>query len=194
MVGRLLIISGASGVGKSTLTARITAALEFDKVVSSDTIRETLRTTVSVEESPALHRSSFQPSGSGAIADWKATIAPLRDAIDAVIAREMKRGGDLLLEGVHFAPSFGLIDSWRAAGGTACGVVMAVEDAEEHVRMIAGRRKHNGRPVRHYLDHIERIREIQAEMLRLAEKSGWLTLDITQADDPIGHIDSVLHG
>jgi 2-phosphoglycerate kinase len=71
---------------------------------------------------------------------------------------------------------------------------MAVEDAEEHVRMIAGRRKHNGRPVRHYLDHIERIREIQAEMLRLAEKSGWLTLDITQADDPIGHIDSVLHG
>jgi len=28
----------------------------------------------------------------------------------------------------------------------------------------------------------------------LAENSGWLTIDITQADDPIGHIDSVLHG
>lgn len=189
MVGRLLIISGASGVGKSTLTARLAASLEFDKVVSTDTIRETLRTTVSVEESPALYRSSFQPGGSGAIDDWKATIAPLREAIDAVIAREMKRGGDLLLEGVHLAPSFGIIDAWRAAGGTALGVVMHVQDPEEHVRMIAARRKHNGRPVRHYLDHIERIRAIQSEMLRLAENSGWLTLDVTQADDPVGEIE-----
>jgi 2-phosphoglycerate kinase len=57
MVGRLLVIAGASGVGKSTLTARVAASLEFDKVVSTDTIRETLRTQISVEESPALHRS-----------------------------------------------------------------------------------------------------------------------------------------
>ena len=122
----------------------------------------------------------------------KATIAPLREAIDAVIAREVKRGGDLLLEGVHFAPSFGIIDAWRAAGGTAVGVVLHVEDDAEHVRMIAGRRKHNGRPVRHYLEHIERIREIQAEMLRLAEKSAWLAIDVTQADDPIGQIEEKL--
>ena len=58
--------------------------------------------------------------------------------------------------------------------------------------MIAGRRKHNGRPVRHYLEHIERIREIQAEMLRLAEKSAWLAIDVTQADDPIGQIEEKL--
>ena len=40
MVGRLLVITGASGVGKSTLSARIAASLEFDKVVATDTIRE----------------------------------------------------------------------------------------------------------------------------------------------------------
>ncbi len=192
MVGRLLIITGASGVGKSTLTARVAASLEFSKVVSSDSIREALRTTISAEESPALHRSSFQPGGSGAVDDWKATIEPLREAINAIISREMKRGGDLLLEGVHFAPSFGLIDAWRAAGGTACGVVLHVEDDAEHVRMIAARRKHNGRPVRHYLDHIERIREIQGEMLRLAENSGWMSIDVTDADDPIGQIEAAL--
>ena len=59
MVGRLLVITGASGVGKSTLSARIAASLEFDKVVASDTIRETLRTQISQNEDSALHRSSF---------------------------------------------------------------------------------------------------------------------------------------
>ncbi len=192
MVGRLLIITGASGVGKSTLTARVAAALEFDKVVSTDTIRETLRTQISIDESPALHRSSFQPGGNSTIDDWKNTISPLREAIDAVIYREIKRGGDLLLEGVHFTPSFDIIDSWRASGGKSCGVVLAVDNVEEHMQMIVGRKKHNGRSVKHYLDHFMRIREIQDEMSRLANNSGWLVIDITQEDDPVGIIESIL--
>lgn len=188
MVGRLLVITGASGVGKSTLSARIAACLEFDKVVATDTIRETLRTQISQNEDSALHRSSFQPGESNAIEDWKDTTTPLNSAIGAIVQREMKRGGDLLMEGVHFVPNFAIIDEWRASGRKACGVVLAVEDAEEHVRMIAGRRKHNGRSVRHYLDHIDRIREIQFEMVRLAENSGWLVIDVTKSDDPIGEI------
>ncbi len=67
-------------------------------------------------------------------------------------------------------------------------MVLAVEDAEEHVRMITGRRKHNGRSVGHYLDHIDRIREIQFEMVRLAQNSGWLVIDVTKSNDPIGEI------
>ena len=188
MVGRLLVITGASGVGKSTLTARIAASLEFDKVVSTDTIRETLRTQITLEEMPALHRSSFQPGQSNTIEDWKDTVTPLNSAIQAIVSREIKRGGDLLMEGVHFVPNFAIIDEWRAAGGDACGVVLAVEDAEEHVRMIAGRPKHNGRPVRHYLDHIDRIREIQEEMVRSAKNSGWLVIDVTKSEDTIGEI------
>ena len=54
--------------------------------------------------------------------------------------------------------------------------------------MIAGRRKHNGRPVRHYLDHIDRIREIQEEMVKLAKNSGWLVIDVTKSNDPIDEI------
>jgi 2-phosphoglycerate kinase len=115
MVGRLLVITGASGVGKSTLTTRVASALEFEKIASTDTVREILRTQLGIEAEPALHRSSFQPAGSGAIEDWRATIVPLSDGIEAVIERARKRGSDLLLEGVHIAPSFTLLDDWRAA-------------------------------------------------------------------------------
>ncbi|HIN03658.1 MAG TPA: 2-phosphoglycerate kinase, partial [Candidatus Poseidoniales archaeon] len=58
MVGRLLVITGASGVGKSTLTTRVASALEFEKAASTDTVREILRTQLGIEAEPALHRSS----------------------------------------------------------------------------------------------------------------------------------------
>ena len=190
MVGRLLVIAGASGVGKSTLTARVAASLEFDKVVSTDTIRETLRTQISVEESPALHRSSFQPGGKDTIADWNDTIIPLSDSIFAVIERAKKRGSDLLIEGVHIAPSLKLLDDWRAHGGTACGVLLVVEDSDEHLMMIIRRQQHNGRPARHYLRHFDRIREINHRLISLAIKIDWMVIDVTTENDPIGLIES----
>lgn len=145
MTGRLLIITGASGVGKSTQSAKIATSLSFDKIVATDTIRETLRTEISQNDNPALHRSSFQPGGANTIEDWKATTIPLDSAIKAIIHREMEIGRDLLIEGVHFVPCSAILNEWRAAGGKACGVVLAIEDADIHAQMIAGRRKHNGR-------------------------------------------------
>jgi 2-phosphoglycerate kinase len=192
MVGRLLVVTGASGVGKSTLTTRVASALEFEKVASTDTVREILRTQLGIEAEPALHRSSFQPAGSGAIEDWRATIVPLSDGIEAVIERARRRGSDLLLEGVHIAPSFTLLDDWRAAGGRACGVVLHVDDLEEHVRMIASRQEHNDRSARHYLDHIEQIRQIHDEMVRLGRENGWLLIDVTLEDDPLGAIETAM--
>ena len=190
MVGRLLVICGASGVGKSTLTPKVASALQFEKVVATDTIRETLRTQISIEESPALHRSSFQPGGKGTLIDWADTISPLADSIFAVTERAKKRGSDLLVEGVHIAPSLELLDDWRARGGTACGVVLAVEDSDEHRMMITRRQQHNDRPARHYLRYFDRIREINHRLVFLAKKNDWLVIDVTTEKDPIGLIES----
>jgi len=44
VVPRLLIIVGTSGVGKSTMSARLASELGFSKVASTDTVREVLRT------------------------------------------------------------------------------------------------------------------------------------------------------
>ena len=101
---RLLIITGSSGVGKSTLSTRVASNLDFSKIVSTDTIRETLRTKFDRDEIPALHRSSFEPAGSGAIEDWHQTVAVLSEAIRAVVKRAATKSSDLLLEGVHIIP------------------------------------------------------------------------------------------
>tara|TARA_Y100001934_G_scaffold31763_1_gene35518 strand:- start:11771 stop:12355 length:585 start_codon:yes stop_codon:yes gene_type:complete len=187
---RLLIITGTSGVGKSTLSTRVASNLDFSKIVSTDTIRETLRTKFDRDEIPALHRSSFEPAGSGAIEDWHQTVAVLSEAIGAVVKRAATKSSDLLLEGVHIIPSEEIISEWRSSGGVSCGVLLRVDDEETHQKFIRFREKHNSRGVAHYLGNFDRIREIQNRMIIDAENSDWLSIDTSIEENPISLIEN----
>ena len=184
---RLLVITGSSGVGKSTISARVSSSLGFSKSASTDTIRETLRTQFSSEQAPALHRSSFEPAGSGVIEDWHETVVVLSEAIRAVVNRAISKRSDLLLEGVHIIPGSGILEGWRESGGIASGVLLHVEDEDTHRQFIRMREKHNDRGLDHYLNNLDRIRAIQEEMLEKADESGWLVLD-TSIGDPVRKI------
>ena len=184
---RLLVITGSSGVGKSTISARVSSSLGFSKSASTDTIREALRTQFSSEQAPALHRSSFEPAGSGVIEDWHETVVVLSEAIRAVVNRAISKRSDLLLEGVHIIPGSGILEGWRESGGIASGVLLHVEDEDTHRQFIRMREKHNDRGLDHYLNNLDRIRTIQEEMLGKADESGWLVLDAS-IGDPVRQI------
>ncbi len=184
---RLLVITGSSGVGKSTISARAAVSLGFSKSATTDTIREALRTQFDAKQAPALHRSSFEPAGNGVVEDWHATVAVLSEAVRAVVSRAASKRSDLLLEGVHIIPSSSIVDGWREFGGLACGVLLHVGDEDTHRQFIRMRERHNDRGLDHYLDNLDRIRAIQEEMLSKANESGWLVLDAS-IDDPIGQI------
>ena len=192
MVPRLLIISGTSGVGKSTTSTSLASSLGFTKIASTDTIREVLRTQISSTASPALHRSSFESAGGSASEDWKETVQALSEGVVAVIDRSISKGADLLLEGVHYVPNKEVIDLWREYGGVAIGVVLYVSSEERHRGMIANREKHNGKKVDHYLGNLDRIRKIQEELVLSGSEFGWLVIDPTKESDSIGLISSSL--
>ena len=192
MAPRLLIISGTSGVGKSTTSTSLASSLGFTKIASTDTIREVLRTQISSTASPALHRSSFESAGGSASEDWKETVQALSGGVEAVIDRASSKGADLLLEGVHYIPNKEVIDLWREAGGVAIGVVLYVSSEERHRGMIANREKHNGKKVDHYLGNLDRIRKIQEELVLSGLEFGWLVIDPTKESDSIGLISSSL--
>ena len=52
MPPRLLIITGTSGVGKSTLSAKLAFSLGFVETAATDTVREVLRTQFTNLELP----------------------------------------------------------------------------------------------------------------------------------------------
>ncbi len=187
---RLLVITGSSGVGKSTLSARAAASLGFSKSASTDTIREALRTQFDADELPALHRSSFESAGSGVVEDWHETVKVLSEGVAAVVERASMKGSDLLLEGVHVIPDAQILDDWRGAGGIACGVVLYVAGEDRHQRFIVRRERHNNRGLAHYLDNLDRIREIQSEMVSNGREAGWLVMDASTQDDPVGMVEA----
>jgi len=187
---RLLVITGSSGVGKSTLSARAAASLGFSKSASTDTIREALRTQFDADELPALHRSSFESAGSGVVEDWHETVKVLSEGVAAVVRRASMKGSDLLLEGVHVIPDAQILNDWRGAGGIACGVVLYVEEGDRHQRFIVRRERHNNRGLAHYLDNLDRIREIQREMVSNGREAGWLVMDASVQDDPVGMVEA----
>lgn len=192
MVPRLLIIMGTSGVGKSTMSAKLASSLDFSKVASTDTVREVLRTKLTSSESPPLHRSSFASAGGSAVEDWRETVEVVSDGVRAIIARAQEKGGDLLLEGVHYFPNREVIDDWRRSGGIATGVVLYVTSENRHRGMIANREKHNGKQIDHYLGNLGRIRKIQEELVVSGSQSEWLLIDPTKDSDAVGIISNSL--
>lgn len=192
MVPRLLIIVGTSGVGKSTMSAKMASYLDFSKVASTDTVREVLRTQLTSSENPSLHRSSFESAGGSAVEDWKETVGAVSKGVQAVIWRALEKGGDLLLEGVHYFPNREIIDEWREAGGIAAGVVLYVTSENRHRGMIANREKHNGKQVDHYLGNLDRIRGIQEDLVASGSQSEWLLIDPTRESDAVGIISNSL--
>ena len=192
VVPRLLIIVGTSGVGKSTMSAKLASTLNFSKVASTDTVREVLRTQLTSSEKPSLHRSSFESAGGSVVEDWGETVEAVSEGVQAVIQRALERRGDLLLEGVHYFPNKEIIDEWRDAGGIATGVVLYVTSENMHRGMIANREKHNGNQVDHYLGNLDRIREIQENLVVSGSQSEWLLVDPSNESDAAGIISSSL--
>src|SRR5207245_729003 len=56
----IVLIGGATGVGKSTIATQLAARLGIVRVVATDAIREVMRAMFSPELMPTLYTSSFQ--------------------------------------------------------------------------------------------------------------------------------------
>ena len=184
---RLMIIAGATGVGKSTLGNQILREFEFSRHVGTDTVREILRNLGGgQDENPALHRSSFsQGESKDPINDWLDTCVVLDSGISSVISRSRREGVDLLLEGIHIVPSRGLLEEWRESGGVAVGLVLHVDHAETHQSRIEARERNTFRGAARYLAAFDRIREIQRGIKERGVISEWKAIDTHLIREPL---------
>ena len=181
---RLLLIAGATGVGKSTASVGLAGRLRITRVISSDAIREIMRATSDDDERAALHRSSFSQGESGeAVNDWLSTCRAVEPGLKATINRARREGIDLIVEGVHIVPSARLLRDWTDSGGVALGVVMVVDDPTDHRAMLKSRDAHSYRRSDRYLANFDRIRSIQNGLIERAKIANWDQVDPTRVDD-----------
>tara|TARA_B100001750_G_C15396087_1_gene540110 strand:+ start:70 stop:702 length:633 start_codon:yes stop_codon:yes gene_type:complete len=175
---RLFLISGVAGAGKSTLAKQVAIELEFDRIASTDTIREVLRTASNPSENPALHRSTFSQGSTGdANTDWLDASAAVESGIEAVISRARREGIDIIVEGAHIIPSNRILNEWREQGGVAIGITLAIDNQVVHEERIVEREAHSHRGASRYLAAFARIRTIQTGLITRAKGADWKIID-----------------
>jgi 2-phosphoglycerate kinase len=175
---RLLLISGVSGVGKSTLATQVASALKFDRIAGSDTVREVLRTATTPSASPALFRSTFSSGVTGDSAtDWLDACSAVEAGLEAVIARARREGIDLIVEGAHIIPSNRILADWKSQGGVAIGLTLTIDNASIHQERIEEREVNTHRGASRYLASFDRIRAIQTALITRAKGVNWKVID-----------------
>jgi 2-phosphoglycerate kinase len=186
-------------LGKSTLGMTLALNSGFLRCISTDTVRQVLRSAA--EQNPhwsdaeafdALHRSSYEGCGD-AVEQWQQCCDVVRPAIDALVHDALRRRISLVVEGVLLDPDHlqrDAISLWRAQGGCAMGVLLAVPDADQHRKALTERGHMK------QLRFFDRIRLIQSELQWRARQHNWMLLAQQRQpqlrDDPVLAINAIL--
>ena len=187
---QLILIAGCTGTGKSTFGMEVALSQSILKCVSTDTVREVAR-RLTAEPSPALMRSSYDGEGDPVV-DWNDCCSAISAGVDALVKDAMKRGTSLVLEGVHIQPNNDLINTWRAQGGTAIGVLLLIKDAEAHKNLIFKRGEVTKKGEEKKINAFARIRKIQDAMFKAAVANDWLLIEQKLEPDPIDIVTTML--
>ena len=178
----VILLGGATGVGKSTIATMLASRLGITRVIPTDAVREVMRSMFTAELFPTLHTSSFDAarlvrtplprSADPVVIGFREQVSAVSVGIDALIQRAIDEGTDLILEGAHLVPGF--LDYSRFRGqAVVVPLVVTVDEAEVHRSHFLKRaREARNRPSERYLDLFENIRKMQRYVKSLALQHG----------------------
>jgi 2-phosphoglycerate kinase len=171
----IILIGGATGVGKSTIASQLAGRLGITRVVSTDAVREVLRSALTAEMFPTLYESSFeadkavrQPiphSADRLIIGFREQAAAVAVGAQALIDRAIKENTDLILEGAHLVPGF--LQSVESDEAVIVPLLVTVDDEDLH-RSHFYWRSRDPRPKERYLHGFKKIRRLQKYMISSA--------------------------
>jgi 2-phosphoglycerate kinase len=192
----IVLIGGATGVGKSTIATTIAGQLGIVRIVSTDAIREVMRGILTREMMPALHTSSFDvpalvpdpPGGvDPVIAGFRQQAQAVAVGVSQLIRRAVLEGTDLIVEGAHLVPGVLTLPDRRDA--IVSWQIVTVDDRQIHASHFAAREQDaRSRGSRRYLDHFEDIRAIQDYLKALAVERGVPTVASVSLDVTITRV------
>lgn len=165
----LLLIGGATGVGKSTVATQLAARLGIVRVVATDAIREVMRTMFSRELMPTLYTSSFDADtalrepptreSERLAVGFREQTAAVNVGLRGILDRAAIEGTSVIIEGAHVVPGFLDLDTWKDRA-LVVPLVLTVEDAAQHQTHFVTRSA-DARPAVRYQIGFEKIRKVQ---------------------------------
>jgi 2-phosphoglycerate kinase len=173
----VILIGGGTGVGKSTLATQLAARLGIVRIISTDAIREVMKSVFTPAIMPTLYTSSFnadevvratlQPGEDPVVVGFREQVSAVAAGVDALIERAVMEQTDVIIEGAHLAPGF--VHPNVDGRAVVVQLVVTVDDEDLHRSHFYVRaHESRARPVERYLHHFSNIRRIQKHIKSLA--------------------------
>ncbi len=167
----VIMIGGATGVGKSTIATQLAVRLGIVRVVATDAIREVMRALFTSELMPTLYTSSFEADSAlreppprpldRVIVGFREQTAAVAVGIRALVERAAVEGTSIVIEGAHVVPGFFDLEAFEGRV-LAVPVVVTVDDEDLHRSHFAVRSTDaSSRPFERYVQGFPNIRRVQ---------------------------------
>ena len=195
----ILLIGGTTGVGKSTMAVEAAHRLAITRVVSTDSIREVMRSILSKDLLPALYESTYlayrslrlpYPSLTDPlIAGFREQVGAVAVGIQAVIDRSVREAAHTVIEGIHVVPGFINIDI-PLERAVIVPIIMVAEDPLRHKShfYIRDIETSGMRSVNRYQKYFENIRRIGEYIEELADEYGFAKISSLNIDTAVLNI------
>jgi 2-phosphoglycerate kinase len=204
----VILIGGATGVGKSTIAARVADRFGIVRIISTDSIREAMRAFFSKRLMPSIHFSSYEadqavriPVGSSLdrhMLGFMEQAEMVNVGVLAIIDRAIQEHTSLVVEGVHMVPGMlaSVVTKQRNPDVLLLSLVVSVRDEELHRGHFLVREQETAgkRVLARYLRGFSEIRRIQEFILEQAEQEGTLVVDNVSIDDTVGLVVDAVYG
>lgn len=189
----MIMIGGATGVGKSTVATEIAYRLGVTRIICTDIIRSVMREMISPGLLPSIHSSSYSVSetlsvplpedSNPVLIGFTEQVSKIVLGVDAIIKRGAEEKVSTVIEGVHVVPKF-LQDHQQGIHDIA--IVIVVKDYKSHKARFSQRYEENqDRPAEKYLSHFDDIRTIQDYIIDLAKCHDVPVIDNVNLDQTI---------
>jgi 2-phosphoglycerate kinase len=188
----VIMIGGATGVGKSTIAAEVAHRLGITRSIGSDGIREIMRYMVPYHFMPILHESSFTAGKrlenplvrENLIFAFTQQVNSVAEGVHAFVKRGVTEGIHTMINGIHLVP--GLIDLTKEKEEMFCfHYILHLSDIQSHIQQIYYRSEGSRRDPERYVDQIKNIREIQSFIKDMALEKGVMIIENNDIDKTI---------
>ncbi len=194
----IILLGGGTGVGTTTVGTEVAHRIGIRNIISTDSIREIMRKTVSEELLPVLHSSSFDAHKSmkvpiskekdAVLTGFQLQVTEVSVGIEAIIERAIKEGTPTLIEGLHVVPGF--INEGLLTRYNVMMFILHIDNEKEHKNRLYTRAFETKfkRSVEGYLENFKSIREIQRFIKKKADEHRIPVIENTDVERSIVEI------
>jgi len=190
----LLLVGGATGVGKTSVAIEVARRLEIARVIGTDSIRQIMRLMFSPELMPEIYGSTFDAyldraldaqGGDPSIAAFRGQAQKIAVGVRALLDRAVEENTSMLIEGANLLPSALDLDRYRQNAHVVFLIVGALDPDAYRDRFRSREAREHNRDAARYLAHMREILNIQDHLLAEAESFGLSVIDNDQFDEAV---------